>query len=88
MLLRNFGFSGWGANATHFLRLPANVACNAIGASLFDFTNQPLLPHPGPSLQTNLCDMEVLCSNKGFIALDETASLPKGTNWCLAASGL
>ena len=43
------------------------------------YTNQPLLPHPGPSLQTNLCDMEVLCSNKGFIALDETASLPKGT---------
>ena len=31
MLLRNFGFSGWGANATHFLRLPANVACNAMG---------------------------------------------------------
>ena len=42
-------------------------------------TNQPLLPHLGPSLQTNLCDMEVLCSNKGFIAPDETASLPKGT---------
>ena len=49
------------------------------GAWLFLYTNQPLLPHLGPSLQTNLCDMEVLCSNKGFIALDETASLPKGT---------
>ena len=31
------------------------------------------------SLQTNLCDMEFLCNNKGFIAPDETASLPKGT---------
>ena len=52
-------------------------ACH--GALPFAYTNQPLLPHPGPSLQTNLCDMEVLCSNKGSIALDETASLPKGT---------
>ena len=47
--------------------------------AIFAHTNQPLMPHPGPSLQTNLCDMEVLCSNKGFIAPDETASLPKGT---------
>ena len=49
------------------------------GAPLFAFTNQPLLPHLGPPVQTNLRDMEVLCSNKGFIALDETASLPTGT---------
>ena len=48
-------------------------------AKLFAYTNQPLLPHLGSPVQTNLCDMEVLCSNKGFIALDETASLPKGT---------
>ena len=64
---------GWGSAPPQ--TPPGRVTCCLV----FGYTNQPLLPHLGPSLQTNLCDMEVLCHNKGFIAPDETASLPKGT---------
>ena len=64
---------GWGSAPPH--TPPGRVTWCLV----FVDTNQPLLLHLGPSLQTNLCDMEVLCSNKGFIAPDETASLPKGT---------